>query len=112
MTYVPVVSPPPPSPRARELGRRLEEVIQTFRAENPGLSDSEIRQALALVTKGLGKVSQVLVLTLALSLLLAGILAFFMVGRQGNFDDRSFILAMIAAVGIFLVILAAILRNR
>jgi hypothetical protein len=92
MTYVPVVPSAPPSPRARELGSRLEEVINTFRAENPGLSNLEIRQAMALATKGAGKVNQALVLALAIGLL--------------------FIFAILGAVGIFLVVLAAILRNR
>ncbi len=47
MVFVPYVPPQPPSPRAQELGQRVQLTIAEFRQKYPDLSDEEIRQALA-----------------------------------------------------------------
>lgn len=47
MVFVPYVPPQPPSPRAQELGQRVQLTIAEFRQKYPDLSDEEIHQALA-----------------------------------------------------------------
>ncbi len=111
MTYVPVVPSAPPSPRASELGSRLEEVINAFRAENPGLTDLEIRQAVDLATSGAGKTQRTVMLVVSIWFLALGFLVFFFARQGGQFDSPTFILAITAAVGIFLIVLTAVLRN-
>ena len=68
MSFVPVVTPPPPSPRARELARRISEAIEQFRHEQPGTSSTDVRQALHLAAASSGTGQQ-----LALKLILAGL---------------------------------------
>ena len=48
------MSPPPaaPSPRARDLGNRLAEAIETFQRQYPGTTTEDIRQAVRLATRG------------------------------------------------------------
>lgn len=80
MTYIPVTPyvAPPPSPRARELSRRISELIERYEQENPGVSATEIRQALTLATSRSGSSSAVLwvVVGLVLALLAAMLLLF------------------------------------
>lgn len=68
MSFVPVVTPPPPSPRARELARRISDAIEQFRHEQPGTSGTDVRQALHLAAASSGTGQQ-----LALKLILAGL---------------------------------------
>lgn len=79
MSFVPVVvTPPPPSPRARELGDRLTRTIDRYRTENPSVSPSEIQQALSLATRGIGSGNTAAVLVVLLvGMLLLGVLMFF-----------------------------------
>ncbi len=83
MSFVPVVvTSPPPSPQARELGRRLTDTIDRFSEENPSVSPAEIQQALSLATpsssRGAGR-SGALVGALLVGLLIFGLLAYFYV---------------------------------
>jgi len=48
VAFVPIVPPPPPSPRAEALGQRLAETIEQYRQQNPELSALELRQAMEL----------------------------------------------------------------
>jgi hypothetical protein len=48
LAFVPVVPPPPPSPRAEALGQRLAEAIEQYRQQNPDLSALELSQAVQL----------------------------------------------------------------
>ena len=84
MSYVPVTPyiPPPPSPLAQELGRRITELIDQFSRENPGLSAVEIRQGLQLAAKQrcTGR-AMALVLALLIGLLLFGVLGFYFYAR-------------------------------
>ena len=52
MTFIPHVHVPnpPPSPRARELAKRLRETIDNFTIDHPDLSSAEIQQAAAMAT--------------------------------------------------------------
>lgn len=73
MSFVPVIPyvPPQPSPRARELSRRLAEVIEQFQLENPGTSATEVQQALQLATTGRGASKAAVGVLIGLVLLLA-----------------------------------------
>jgi hypothetical protein len=79
MSFVPIVfiPPPPPSPRAQELARRLAELIEQFRSEHPDASGAEVRQALQLAAPRSASAQGVMVATLLLTgLLLLGTLLF------------------------------------
>jgi len=53
MAFVPVVPPPAaPSGRARDLGHRLTETIETFQKQYPGTTTEDIRQAVRLAIRG------------------------------------------------------------
>lgn len=76
MTYVPGAVPPAPSPRARELGRRLTETIDDFRREHPGTSKADIGQAVSLATRA-GTRGRATVFALVLGLAILGALVAF-----------------------------------
>ena len=80
MSFVPVTPyiPQPPSPLAQELGRRIGGLIDQFSAENPGLSTTEIQQALQIAAQQRGTSrAMATVLALLIGLLLVGVLAFY-----------------------------------
>ncbi len=80
MTYIPVTPyvAPPPSPRARELSRRISELIERYERENPGVSETDIRQALSLAARRSGSSAALLWIAVGLVLaLLAGMLLLF-----------------------------------
>lgn len=81
MSFVPVVTPPPPSPRARELARRISEAIERFRHEQPGTSSTEVRQALRLAAASSGTVQNLLLKLILVGLVLLGLLAFVLLQR-------------------------------
>ena len=79
MSFVPVTTyvPPPPSPLAQELGRRISATIDQFSNENPGLSTVEIQQALQLAARQRGtNRTMAMILAALIGLLLVGVLAF------------------------------------
>lgn len=87
MMFVPIVPTPtpPPSPRAQELGRRISDLVEQFRLEQPDAKNAEIHQALALAAKGVGSAAPVAALVaVTLGLLVAGFVAFFVVARSGD----------------------------
>ena len=65
MSFIPVVTPPPPSPRAQELARRVSDLVRQARLEQPGINDTDVRQALQLVAAESGR-SQLIVTKLVL----------------------------------------------
>ena len=84
MSFVPVTSyiPPPPSPLAQELGRRLTGLIDQFALENPGLSTVEIHQALQLAAKARGtNRAMAVVLALLIGALAFGVLFFYLYSK-------------------------------
>jgi hypothetical protein len=77
MSFVPVVTPPPPpSPRARELARRISEAIEQFQREQPGTSSTDVRQALHLASASSGNGQKLALIAILIGLVLLGILAF------------------------------------
>ena len=82
MAFVQFVPSTPPSGRAYELGTRLKETIDGFRREHPGVTGTEIRQAMDLATKGtlpgqaFAGPQRVALLIAVVLLILFGVLAF------------------------------------
>ena len=112
MTYVPVTPPPAPSPRAQELSRLLTETIDGFRRDHPGMTGTEIRQALSLATSPDSTKRRAMVIALALGLLLFGLLIFFYQSRGGSFEGGQ--PWVLVAIGVFSIVGVAVaaLRNR
>jgi len=77
MVYV----PPPPSPRARELGQRVLDVIEAYRKEHPNVTWIEIHQALRLAS------------------------------RRSGADRRRLVLALVAGAVLFVVLLVGYLKE-
>ena len=84
MSYVPVTTyvPPPPSPLAQELGRRIGATIDQFSNENPGLSTIEIQQALQLAARQGGtNRAMAMILAALIGLLLFAVFFFYFYSR-------------------------------
>ncbi|KPJ61566.1 MAG: hypothetical protein AMJ46_00165 [Latescibacteria bacterium DG_63] len=112
MPFVPVTPPPPPSPRAQELGRRLREVIDNFRREHPDMTGTEISQAMGLAMRGAGSRRQALLIGVVLALLALGFLAFFLFRRQSGEEGQTVILPIIVVLAMVFAGAAAFLKNR
>lgn len=84
MSYVPFVPPSPPSPRVYELGRRLKEVIDSFRREDPDVTSAEIRQAFGMAMGGVSTKARSTLIALALGLLALGFLGFLLFRASGG----------------------------
>jgi hypothetical protein len=112
MAFVPFVQPPPPSPRAYELGRRLKETIDGFRQQNPNVTSADIRQAMQLAQRGTGAESQKTALAIAVALLVLGLLAaFYFLRRPGEANSIPMTAVVMGAAAVILV-LKVFLRNR
>ena len=113
MVYVPSAPPPPSSPRIRELGMRLSEVIQDFQRQHPNMSAGEVRQAIRYAaTRVSGRRSSspaaVVGAVAAAGFGMVGAL----VATQSETGPRFVVLASIIALGIVAVGLAVLRRNR
>lgn len=77
MSFVPVFVPPPPSARARGLGRQLVETIENFRRQHPGTSTTDVQQALRLAESEVGtNRTLILAVVVGLLVLLGGVALF------------------------------------
>ncbi len=113
-TYVPIVVPTPPSPRARELADLLTRVIEAYEEGHPTTSRAEIREAtrLALAKTGPGSAGT--------RPIVAGSLAALTVGLVGvsaflkNADGVPAIPWTLVAVGLLAIVfgIVAVARNR
>ena len=117
MAMVPVFVPPQPTRRARRLAEELQQTIAAFRRKEPGLRDSELRQALQLAARrsaqGQGRTA-VAATAVAVALLLLGALVFLRQSgapEPGN-DASSLWQTPAVVVGIILVALAILLKMR
>ncbi len=115
MTFVPIVTPPPNvpvSPRTRELASLLGQVLEEYQKAHPATTRNEVRAAMrmAQVSGGPGASPLVLKLTLALGLLVAGVLAgVFVFLRQGGDMSWGESVPMVAvALGVFLLMLVVL----
>lgn len=87
MSYVPtpIVTPGMNvSPRAQDLARTLEKAVEEYRQRNPSLSEQEIRQALMVMSQTRSAAGpRILATTLGVGLLVAGLVAFFVIEGGG-----------------------------
>ena len=85
MSFVPIITPThvpqPPSPRARELARKLSESIEKYRREHRNTTDLDIDQALRLVAPRKSIPGGPLLVALIAGVLLALGLALFLYAR-------------------------------
>jgi len=110
---VPIVTPQqPPSPNARELGRRLKETIDGFRRENPSVNANDVRQALTLAADEGGAPRQTVLAVVLVGALAVGLLAFLVVGGSLSPIGTTMIFGVVIAVGVLALLLAVIAKNR
>ena len=122
MSYVPIVpyvpSPQEASPRARELGVQMAQLVQEFQKENPSLTSAEVQQAMQIAKQATGMTKGARAsLMVALGVGLMGVLiAGFLVFRQsgGDIDLPVRIFPMIGIVAALVIVLGivAVIRNQ
>ena len=77
MSFIPAVVPPTPSPRARELGQRLAETIDSFCREHPDMSTADIGKAISLAATKADSRGQSIAFAVAAGLAILGALVAF-----------------------------------
>lgn len=118
MSYVPIVtqSTRDASPRARELARQLEQVIQDFQRSYPDTKPADVQQAVQIAWGGSSSVPaarRTLVLALAGGIAaLAGVLVFLSEGQGGLGELASGPMVWIVVGLLVLVALAAVARKE
>ena len=113
MAFVPYVAPSsPPSPRAQELGRQLSEAIEKYCQENPDISGTEIRQAMALAQRGVGAGKQSVAIALVVGFLTLGVAGFYIINRQPDMADPPMLLMIVVIVAVIAVGIGFFLKNR
>ena len=119
--FVPVVVvPPPPSPRAQELGNRMAELVRIYREEYPDLTSQEVRQAMDVahgqVRKELGGTNPAILAALITGILaMLGLFAFLLIQRQqtpGGGLPIPYLVISIAVVAALIVIAARVARRK
>lgn len=120
MTYIPIVPyvPPPQeaSPRARELGVQMAQLVQDFQKQNPSLSSAEVQQAMQIAKQATGMTKSAAAgVTAAVGVglmlvLTAGFLFFRQAG--GDIELRPTIFPMIAIVALLVVVLGVVAVKR
>jgi len=98
MAFVP---PPVASPRARELGRELADVIEKYRREHPDVSGREVRQALRIALRGGEARPQVALLAMGVAALLGLFASLYRNSGEGGggLPILPFILLIVLLVG-------------
>ena len=121
MSYVPIVPyvPPPQeaSPRARELGVQMAQLVQEFQKQNPSLSSAEVQQAMQIakqatgMTKGAAAGMMAAVGVGLLGVLMAG---FFIFRQAGGDIDLPTTFPLIAVIGLMVLVLGVVvvIRNQ
>ena len=83
--YVPV-TPPPPSPKAQELGGHLVDVINAYQADHPDMSPLDVRQGVRLAQQAVpeGHRSAIKLVVIGLVMILGlVVLGFLSVAKPG-----------------------------
>lgn len=115
MAFVPIVpQEEPPSPRARDLGNRLQEVIETFQRQYPGTSPEDIRRAMRLAAPGGGDIQRrkaVVALGLVAAMLAGLITALFTSGGKNVQHGLPSFGIIAVLIGVLLVVFAVRLRR-
>jgi hypothetical protein len=103
MSFV-FVPPRTPSPRARDLGRRIAEEIGRARREDPRLSNADVRAALRIAAEQDGNVEAASGVAIAAGMvaLLLGLGVFF-AARDGGDGSALPIAAVVVAIALILV---------
>ena len=106
MNFVPIIVPPPPSHRARELSCKIQETVEEYRRYDPALSSTDVQQALRLAatqTSDGTRVAAVIVALLGALALLGGLFLW----RGGG--ETTPTTTMIALVGIIVLGLVVVM---
>jgi hypothetical protein len=112
MSFVPFIPPrQSSSARAQELGRRISEVIETFRREHPDLRVREIQEAMRLALLGARAGSQSMAILLGVTLAVMGGLFFFFMSFGGA-KESHLPTVMIGVLIAFIALVAVKLRYR
>ena len=113
--YIPIPSQPPPSPRARQLGDKIERTIEEFERLHPNTRSSDIRQALLIARgdQGSDRRGARLAVGLLVTVLLGLIVAFGLVGGRPSDSAQSppIVMWLIGGLAV-LFALIAIARSR
>ncbi len=116
MTFIPFVpiARQEPSPNAKELGRRIEALIQEYRLQHPDTSQSDVGQALRLVqltAGGLLRGKLTLMVVLGIVSLIGGLLAYLNVAGGSGSDSPPMMLIVLVIVGA-MALVWAVNRSR
>lgn len=110
MVIVPYVPSQPPSPRAQELGQRFELTIAEFEQKYPDLSAEEVRQALALASRGsaapTGRIGGAAIAVSAGALVAVGLAGYLFAERQHApaFGGMVAVFGAVLAVGLVMLV--------
>ena len=110
--FIPVTTPPPPSPRVNELGEQIALFVSEYRQDNPDLSDMEAEQALILARGQLrtqcGKTMCFVKIMLGLSVGVVALVGLF-VAKGSNADVvQPNIMMITIAIGVATVVIGGL----
>lgn len=105
--YVP--TPPPPSPRARELADYLSQVVDAYHKDHPELTAEDVRQALELNIPSSRNAMRAIAVGLGGVMALA-VVGFFLLSQSG--EGQPFPWAIVAVVGLAVIVMAAAIIGR
>ena len=119
MSYIPIVPyvPPPQeaSPRARELGVQMAQLLQDFQKQNPSLSSAEVQQAMQIAKQATGMTKSAATgVMVAVGLGVFGVLAagllFFR--QAGGEIELPTTFPIIAVIGLMVLVLGVVVAIR
>jgi len=114
---VPVIVPPEPSRRAKDLGAKMAELIRIYREEYPDISMTEIRQAMAVAQSSVrkdvsgGGLATSFTIAILISLALGGALLFFFLWRP-EMTSMPIMIMAITALMVLLGLIALVAAKR
>jgi hypothetical protein len=116
--FIPIQTPPA-SPRARELGHDIAEVVRDFRTKDPGLGRQEVSQAFRVAQQNLQpEFGGAAAPSAAVLGVIAGLVAMLAVGvsvflaRQSGSDSGTWIIVMVGALTVVVGLAAAVIASR
>ena len=116
--FIPV-QPPPPSPRARELGHDVAEVVRRFQAKDPGLDRQDVSQAFRVAEQVLqSEFGGAATRPRALVGVIAALVAMFLVGMialvsaHSGSPTKTWIILMVGVLVVVIGLAAALVATR
>jgi len=116
--FIPVQAPPA-SPRARELGHDIAEVVRDFRAKDPGLGRQDVWQAFRVAQQNLqAELGGAAARPAAVLGVVAGLVAMLVIGvavfvaKQPGSDSRTWIILMVGVLTVVIGLAAALIASR